>query len=115
MNKRAFDPPLEGAGLPAYSFVRSEILETPMKIVAAHEAETQLSELLDLVESGEEVTIMRHGKPVATLTAAEKAKGNPPNKEAIERAIETLGGIRERIALDGPLNIRELIEDGRRY
>lgn len=42
-----------------------------------HEAKTQLSRLLDLVEDGEEVVIHRHGKPVARL-AAEKPTGQLP-------------------------------------
>jgi prevent-host-death family protein len=35
-----------------------------------HEAKTQLSRLLELVEQGETVTIARHGKPVAELIRA---------------------------------------------
>jgi prevent-host-death family protein len=35
--------------------------------VNVHEAKTQLSRLLELVEDGETVTIARHGKPVARL------------------------------------------------
>ena len=38
--------------------------------VSVHEAKTQLSRLLDLVQNGEEVLIHRHGKPVARLAAA---------------------------------------------
>ena len=50
-----------------------------------HEAKTQLSRLLDLVEQGESVTIARHGKPVAELAPIRKkgfpfdiAKGHSP-------------------------------------
>lgn len=32
-----------------------------------HEAKTQLSHLLELVEQGEKIIIARHGKPVAEL------------------------------------------------
>lgn len=35
-----------------------------------HEAKTQLSRLLELVEEGETVIIARHGKPVAELVPA---------------------------------------------
>lgn len=35
--------------------------------INVHEAKTQLSRLLELVESGETVIIARHGKPVAEL------------------------------------------------
>jgi prevent-host-death family protein len=37
------------------------------KMVNVHEAKTQLSRLLERVESGEEVIIARAGKPVARL------------------------------------------------
>jgi prevent-host-death family protein len=37
--------------------------------LSVHQAETQLSRMLDLVEEGEEVVIHRHGKPVARLVA----------------------------------------------
>jgi prevent-host-death family protein len=38
--------------------------------INVHEAKTQLSRLLELVEQGEAVTIARHGKPVAELVRA---------------------------------------------
>ena len=41
---------------------------------SVHEAKTQFSKLLDLVEAGEEVVIIRHGEPVARLVAAPKKK-----------------------------------------
>ena len=37
---------------------------------SVHEAKTQFSKLLDLVEQGEEVVIVRHGQPVARLVAS---------------------------------------------
>jgi prevent-host-death family protein len=45
--------------------------------VSVHEAKTQLSHLLDLVEDGEEIVIKRHGKPVARMIAAEKFNKSP--------------------------------------
>ena len=48
-----------------------------MTTVNTHEAKTQLSRLLALVEKGEEVVIARNGKPVAKivpLTAAKPAR-----------------------------------------
>ena len=41
--------------------------------VSVHEAKTQLSRLLDLLEQGEEVLIERHGRPVARLVRANAA------------------------------------------
>lgn len=40
--------------------------------VNIHEAKTQLSRLIALVEAGEEVVIARHGTPVAKLERFEK-------------------------------------------
>lgn len=42
--------------------------------VSVHEAKTQLSRLLDLIEEGEEVVIERHGRPVARLVRANARK-----------------------------------------
>ena len=44
--------------------------------VSVHEAKTQFSKLLDLVEQGEEVVILRHGKPVAEIVRS-RASGKP--------------------------------------
>lgn len=40
--------------------------------VSVHDAKTQLSKLLDLVEDGEEVVIKRHGRAVAQLVPVRK-------------------------------------------
>jgi prevent-host-death family protein len=45
--------------------------------VNVHEAKSQLSRLLELVEEGETVVIARHGQPVAELVAARR-KGSFP-------------------------------------
>jgi len=42
----------------------------PAARVGVHEAKTQLSKLLRLVEEGQEVEIVRNGEPVARLVAA---------------------------------------------
>lgn len=60
-----------------------------MKEVGAFEAKNTLSALLDLVERGEEVTITRHGKPVARLVPPR----GQPNREEARAAAER---IRER-------------------
>ena len=41
-----------------------------MREVGAFEAKNKLGQLLDLVESGEEITITRHGKIIARLVPA---------------------------------------------
>lgn len=45
--------------------------------VNVHEAKSQLSRLLELVEQGEIVVIARHGKPVAELVPARQLGGFP--------------------------------------
>jgi prevent-host-death family protein len=63
-----------------------------MKHVGIFEAKTHLSSLLDEVEKGGEVTITRHGKPVAKLVRTE-AELSP---EEIERRREAIKSIRNR-------------------
>lgn len=45
--------------------------------VSVHEAKTQLSKLLDLVEDGEEVVIERHGRVVAQLVPVRSTQRSP--------------------------------------
>ncbi|MGH9628933.1 MAG: type II toxin-antitoxin system Phd/YefM family antitoxin [Bryobacteraceae bacterium] len=45
--------------------------------VNVHQAKSQLSRLLELVEEGETVVIARHGKPVAELVPARRTAGFP--------------------------------------
>lgn len=45
--------------------------------VNVHEAKSQLSRLLELVEEGETVIIARHGQPVAELVPTRRKAGFP--------------------------------------
>ncbi len=45
--------------------------------VNVHEAKSQLSRLLELVEQGEKIIIARHGQPVAELVPAPRSGGFP--------------------------------------
>lgn len=45
--------------------------------VNVHEAKSQLSRLLELVEEGEIVVIARHGEPVAELVPVRRKAGFP--------------------------------------
>lgn len=59
-----------------------------MRTVGAFEAKNKLSELLDAVQAGEEVSITRHGKPVARLisdTAADRRERHRRAMDEIER------------------------------
>ncbi len=85
-----------------------------MSIVGAFEAKTHLSSLLDRVEQGEEVTITRHGKPIARLVPAQDARQ--------AASIEAFQRIRARAAtltgtLSPPVTVDEILEwknEGRR-
>ena len=79
-----------------------------MREVGTFEAKNKLSELLDLVEHGEEVTITRHGKEVARLVPPRKAV----NREAARVAAQGIREMSKGITLGG-LKIKDLINEGR--
>src|SRR3954466_11997752 len=86
--------------------------DVAMKFFGAYEAKTHLPQLLDRVESGETITITRHGKPVAKLVPASGETAKPDVKEAVE---EMKRFRQEHGPTLGPgLTIRDLIEEGRR-
>lgn len=74
----------------------------------AYEAKTRFSELLERVERGQEVTITRHGSPVARLVPVRKRATPQERREAIERWRKTAKGITL-----GKLRLRDLINEGR--
>ncbi len=57
-----------------------------MKAVTAREANQGFSELLSRVESGEEVMITKHGRPVAMLTPYKAPSMTPERQAAIKHA-----------------------------
>jgi prevent-host-death family protein len=59
-----------------------------MKEVGAFEAKNKLSALLDEVERGEEVTITRHGRPVARLVPPKGRHNREEARAAIRRIRE---------------------------
>jgi prevent-host-death family protein len=77
--------------------------------VGAYEAKTHFSELLEKVESGQEITITRHGTAVARLVPVKKKYSPAERREAIERIKKLSAGL----SLGG-LRIRDLINEGRR-
>ena len=56
--------------------------------VGACEARSKLGRLLDLVEQGKEVTITRHGKPVARLAPVAPTRSREQGRAAILRIRE---------------------------
>jgi len=77
--------------------------------VGAYEAKTHLSELLEKVEAGEEITITRHGSPVAKLVPM-KRKATADERAAAIQRIQKLG---KSLSLGG-LKIKDLIAEGRK-
>jgi prevent-host-death family protein len=77
--------------------------------VGAYEAKTHLSELLEKVEAGEEITITKHGAPVAKLVPVKKEVRPEERVAAIDRIHKLAAGL----SLDG-LKVKDLIREGRR-
>jgi prevent-host-death family protein len=74
--------------------------------IGAYEAKTHLPALLERVARGEQITITKHGKPVAKLV--------PVGKTDLERrreVIDRLKSFRKGRRLGVP--IKQLIEEGR--
>jgi len=80
-----------------------------MSTVGLFDAKTHLSALVERVAHGEEITITKHGVPVAVLVPAVDRRRKDPRKIA-----ERLRALRQGVRLEG-VTIRQLIEQGRRY
>lgn len=84
-----------------------------MREVGIFDARNSFSALIELAEKGEEITITRHGRPVAKIvpparTEAQKAQA----REAARAIIE----MRKQVRPDPDgLTVRDYIEMGRRY
>ncbi|MGO9604851.1 MAG: type II toxin-antitoxin system Phd/YefM family antitoxin [Candidatus Binataceae bacterium] len=78
--------------------------------VGLFEAKTHLSALIERVERGDEITITRHGVPVARLVppVADRSRKN------LHQVVEEIFALRKGVKLRG-VTIRELREEGRRY
>jgi prevent-host-death family protein len=77
--------------------------------VGAYEAKTHLSKLLEKVGAGEEITITKHGVPVAKLVPVKKEVSAEQRVAAIERIQQLATGL----SLGG-LKVKDLINEGRR-
>jgi len=75
--------------------------------IGAYEAKTHFSALLDRVARGEQITITKHGRPVARLVPVGDA-----DVERRRAAIERLKVFAKGRTLGVP--VRKLIEEGRR-
>jgi len=79
------------------------------QVVGAYEAKTRFSELLEQVEQGQEITITRHGNPVARMLPIRPASTVESRRAAIA-AMKQLGG---RNRLNG-LTVKDLLAEGRK-
>lgn len=77
--------------------------------IGAYEARTHLSQLLDEVAAGRHFTITKHGVPVAVLAPP----GPGLRTESRQDTLVALREFRRGVSL-GPLELRALIEEGRR-
>lgn len=75
--------------------------------VGAFEAKNRLSELLRAAESGRSVVITRRGRPVARLVPAKDH--SPGDLAELRAAFAEL-----RRGIEGTVNVRELVDEGRR-
>ncbi len=76
--------------------------------VGAYDAKTHFSKLLERVEGGEEVTITRHGSPVARMVPVRRKATREQRRQAIDAI--------RKLALGnslGGLRIKDLIAEGR--
>ncbi len=84
-----------------------------MREVGTLEARNSLSALIEEVEKGGEITITRHGKPVARLVPA-ASRAN--DSEATREVVRSIRELRKHVKPDPDgLTIRDYIEMGRRY
>ncbi|NWG74982.1 MAG: type II toxin-antitoxin system prevent-host-death family antitoxin [Rubrivivax sp.] len=84
-----------------------------MSTVPVYEAKARLSELLSQAERGEEITITRHGVPVARLVppTPPAAGAAAAQRRQVAGAFRALAELRRGVKLDLPL--RQAIEQGR--
>ena len=79
------------------------------KTIGAYEAKTHFSRLLERVAAGDEVTITRHGSPVARLVPVRRQTTPQQSRAAIDAMRKLAKGLRLR-----GLKVKDLINEGRR-
>jgi len=75
--------------------------------IGVYQAKTHLTELLSKVAQGEQITITRHGRPIARLVTAE-----PVRRLDVRGVIDELKSLAKGRSAGMP--IREMIAEGRR-
>ncbi|MGD0735853.1 MAG: type II toxin-antitoxin system prevent-host-death family antitoxin [Terracidiphilus sp.] len=72
-----------------------------MQTIQASEAKTKFLSILDEVERGATIIVTRHGKPIARIVPEAAI-----NRERVERAIDGMRALRQRI---GKLSLDEIL------
>jgi len=72
-----------------------------MQTIQASEAKTHFLRILDDVERGESIVVTRHGKEVALISPK-----NLVDRERVQRAIEGMQALRQRI---GKVSLEEIL------
>jgi prevent-host-death family protein len=80
-----------------------------MERVGIYEAKAKLSDLVERVRRGGEVTITRHGKAVAKLVPAEGT-----GKSSRAEAFAAIDRLQRELNVTKRFNLREVIEEGRK-
>jgi prevent-host-death family protein len=79
-----------------------------MDTMSVYDAKARLSELVDRAESGQATTITKRGRVVAKLVPAKAPRWD---RAAV---LDEAEAFRRRVAIKGKVDIRALIERGRR-
>jgi prevent-host-death family protein len=79
-----------------------------MERIGIYDARGRLSELVDRVESGEEVLLTRHGRPVARLVPARR-----PKERSRAGAVARIRTLARKLDIRD-VDVRKLIEESRR-
>lgn len=80
-----------------------------MSSVGIFEAKNRLSELVERVQRGEEITLTRRGEVVARIVPP----AHPANAQALDEVMNRIRTLRKGVRA-GRTPLRKLIEDGRR-
>lgn len=83
--------------------------EPSASVVGAYVAKTHFSELLERVAAGEEITITRHGSPIARLVPVRET----PTVDRRRHAIDAMRELARRNQL-GDLRVKDLVAEGRK-
>jgi prevent-host-death family protein len=79
-----------------------------MERIGIYDARSKLSELIERVQSGEEVVLTRHGEPVARLVPERRRR-----RRSRAAAVARIRALARKLDIRD-VDVRKLIEEGRR-